>query len=1248
SYDSTLMGWATQTLPNNLNLGADGLIYCSSRTARQSIIDNANWTFTGDANFCEDDAFVTTWQTPSDNYEITIPVNAAEYSYNYTVDWGDGTLEAGFTGNASHTYATAGNYTVKIHGLFPAIYFRNFVSNEDSRLLRTVEQWGDNEWLDMKYAFAYRHNLEINATDAPDLFRVTDMSNMFVEVRSGLRNSAIGHWNTSNVVNMSSLFFTCLQFNGDISGWNTSRVINMSRMFAVTSNFNQDIGGWNTSRVTSMRRMFDNSSIFNQDIGKWNTSNVQDMQEMFASAREFNQDISEWNTSRVTNMIRMFEVAIRFNQDIGKWNTSNVQNMRGMFSCAARFNQSLAGFNMEAVSNVRDMLNSTRLSVANYDRTLFAWSKQNLQNGLRFDANGIFCITSGVSSHAIRYCNAASARQYIIDTFGWNIRDDGQNCNGAGVAFETTWETTSTNESITIPTNSSYTYNYTIDWGDGQTDAGITGDATHTYASAGTYTVKITRDFPAIFFNGGGDRLKIKTIEQWGSIGWEGMAHAFNGCNGLQVNATDVPELSQVTSLSNLFKNTGNLVGDFSNWDVSTIQNFAFCFNGSRYNQDISNWDVSNGTAFFGMFWNAPRFNQDISGWEITSANNLGNMFLNAVDFDQNLGNWKLATVTNLSQMFSNSGMSTANYDSTLMGWSTQTLPNNLTLGADGLTYCNGASARAIITDNFNWTFSGDAIASACNFTFWNGSSWNNGTPTSSMNAAINGDYDTYTEGAITTNDFAIKTGATVTARGNNAITLAGNFSNDGAIYVKDTTSFIQTAASPTNSGSGLYAVERMGTDYLYSYNYWSSPVQHTSINTVFSSTGKDFYTFDANSQSWGIADMHATLQAGQGFTATGLSPSATTVIRTFSDHTGFNSGTINITPAFDGTAGVSTTNWNLIGNPYPSGLNVTQFLSDNNSVLENVVYLWSSSGTDIGVSSADYATMNSLGTVNAGGSGIAPSSATISSCQGFFVQTRASGNITFNNSQRIATNNTFQRTMQTAQRVWLNVTTSNGISNEILLGFTDDGKMGKDQYDGIKLSGNEYLSFYSLSPTACQDNQPCVQDRPKWIIQGLPELTDELVVPLGLEAKSNNAFTFQIGSSIHIPEETHIYLFDALTGSEVNLKKDNYTIELSGGTYEDRFFLRFVPNRVTALENPLPDHGIIVYPKNQQIHIQFKDLQSAQAEILIYDLMGRLTQRIDNQTELKKTIEVAQSGLWIVHIVNQMGKLSKKILITH
>ncbi len=81
-------------------------------------------------------------------------------------------------------------------------------------------------------------------------------------------------------------------------------------------------------------------------------------------------------------------------------------------------------------------------------------------------------------------------------------------------AFITTWEVNA-GESITIPINSSYNYDFTVDWGDGSTTAVATNnpsnaDLIHTYTSTDTYTVTITGTFPAIYFDEGGDYDKIE------------------------------------------------------------------------------------------------------------------------------------------------------------------------------------------------------------------------------------------------------------------------------------------------------------------------------------------------------------------------------------------------------------------------------------------------------------------------------------------------------------------------------------------------------------------------------------------------------------------------------------------------------------------------------------------------------------------------------------------------------------------
>jgi len=82
----------------------------------------------------------------------------------------------------------------------------------------------------------------------------------------------------------------------------------------------------------------------------------------------------------------------------------------------------------------------------------------------------------------------------------------------------------SSSTQFTIPTTGSG-YNYNVDCDDDGFDeaTGQTGNYTCNYGSAGTYTVRIKDNsgagtgFPRIYFNNGGDKYKLLTIEQWGT-----------------------------------------------------------------------------------------------------------------------------------------------------------------------------------------------------------------------------------------------------------------------------------------------------------------------------------------------------------------------------------------------------------------------------------------------------------------------------------------------------------------------------------------------------------------------------------------------------------------------------------------------------------------------------------------------------------------------------------------------------------
>ena len=290
--------------------------------------------------------FVTVWETTTADESITIPGTGT-----YTIDWGDGMSPTSESGGASHTYATSGNYTVTITGGLERFNLNGNSANAPK--LQSIEQWGDAEWTNMEEAFWGAANMVYNATDAPDLSGVTDMTAMFYDATSFDGN--LSGWDVSKVTDMTEMFYGATSFDGNLSSWDVSQVTGMGGMFEEATSFNQPLNDWNVSQVTGMFGMFYNAAAFNQPLSSWNVSQVTGMNSMFYNAAAFNQPLSSWNVSQVTGMNNMFFDATSFNQPLNDWNVSQVTGMNSMFGGATSFNQPLNDWNVSQVASMFGM-----------------------------------------------------------------------------------------------------------------------------------------------------------------------------------------------------------------------------------------------------------------------------------------------------------------------------------------------------------------------------------------------------------------------------------------------------------------------------------------------------------------------------------------------------------------------------------------------------------------------------------------------------------------------------------------------------------------------------------------------------------------------------------------------------------------------------------------------------------------------------------------------------------------------------
>jgi len=380
--------------------------------------------------------FITTWEiTPFSGLTIEFPI-VEDPTNNYTISFGDGTTLTNQTGPTTHTYNAIGTYTIIVSGIFKRIKFYESAYYSNFRI-KTIQQWGTNQWTSMENAFRGCQNLSVLATDTPDLTQVTSTRFMFTGCFSGVNTivNQINNWDVSNVTDMSYMFASAYGFNQPIDSWDVSNVSNMQGMFLSTTHFNQPINSWDVSSVTNMSDMFGSNWDFNQPINNWDVSNVIHMNGMFQNAISFNQPLSDWNTGNVINMYMMFMRASSFNQPLNNWNVSNVVSTHNMFNEATAFNQPLNNWDVTNLLYTGQMFRDA----SSFNQDLSDWNVINAtefinfldRSGLdinnydalldKFAALGLTNRVLGVEG--LKYCNVTD-RNILINDLGWVITGD--------------------------------------------------------------------------------------------------------------------------------------------------------------------------------------------------------------------------------------------------------------------------------------------------------------------------------------------------------------------------------------------------------------------------------------------------------------------------------------------------------------------------------------------------------------------------------------------------------------------------------------------------------------------------------------------------------------------------------------------------------------------------------------------------------------------------------------------------------
>ncbi|MCA0230733.1 MAG: BspA family leucine-rich repeat surface protein [Bacteroidetes bacterium] len=331
------------------------------------------------------DRFVTTWvNTTGSMTKLEFnAITTGDVNYTYTTNLGQsgsGTFNSAVINNG--VTLTFGNTIAQNEVLTlvmePAninrLSFSLFVlgSSLTRGHLTDVSQWGTAAWTSMERMFDNCQNLNISATDVPNLSGVSSMLGMFV---------------------------SCKKLNGPTN-----------------------IGTWNVSNITNMESMFSGATIFNQNISGWNVGNVTTMNSMFQSAAAFNQPISTWDVNKVTNTSRMFNSATAFNQPIGNWDVSEVNDMSIMFYNATAFNQTLGKWTLNASVNLSNVLFGSGMNCENYSKTLVGWANNPATPNSRNIG----------STNGLQYGTDAASAVSTLTGKSWDFGGSGQQHTSSG------------------------------------------------------------------------------------------------------------------------------------------------------------------------------------------------------------------------------------------------------------------------------------------------------------------------------------------------------------------------------------------------------------------------------------------------------------------------------------------------------------------------------------------------------------------------------------------------------------------------------------------------------------------------------------------------------------------------------------------------------------------------------------------------------------------------------------------------
>lgn len=355
-------------------------------------------------------------------------------------------------------------------------------------------------------------------------------------------------------------------------------------------------------------------------------------------------------------------------------------------------------------------------------------------------------------------------------------------------------------------------------------------------------------------------------------------------------------------------------------------------------------------------------------------------------------------------------------------------------------------------------------------------------------------------------------------------------------------------------------------------------------------------------------------------------------------------SGVVNLTGTpNNATVDISLTRsnngWNLLSNPFTSAINATTTAhTTNNLITENsanldpsyaALYIWNQGTTS-------YLIIN-----NAGDGSLVQNYLQVG--QGFFVRSSDPATGTFSITPAMQSHQTAIAFKSSEETSWASIILNAEIneakeSTKIL--FREDMSSGLDiGYDAGVFKSNPDFSLYSR---LVEDNGV------DFGLQCLPSNYNELIIPIGLDAKAGEIVKFNI-NALNIPEEYAVILEDRTANTFTNLSDETaeYTIQLtndSDGT--GRFFIHTSFKSALEIDDLATVNAFQVFSRAKDHQLVIRGNANENATARIYSITGKQIAVVNLKQSAENIIPFnEEAGVYIVQITNEVGTQTQKFI---